>query len=307
MFSYTTEAFGDFEKHILSNRTGQALLACTPSHGSILVELSLNGIQLLDAPLTPEELRINRWYKNTLLYPFPNRLKDGHFHWAGKDYHFPINEPSTDTALHGFGATRKMQLLDQKTTKETASITLGSQYIGDNEAFPFPFDFQVKYELIANNSFLCTFRVTNKASQPIPMGLGWHPYFQISDSVESIELQLPKCSMVGIDQRMLPTGKLYEYKDFAKAKKIGATVLDNCFKLHESGEQSIFFSSKKGKFRYFQDANKFPYVQLFTPPYRTSIAIEPMSCNIDAFHNTDGLIVLEENGSWQGSFGLEAL
>ena len=113
--------------------------------------------------------------------------------------------------------------------------------------------------------------------------------------------------MVGIDQRMLPTGKLYEYKDFAKAKKIGATVLDNCFKLHESGEQSIFFSSKKGKFRYFQDANKFPYVQLFTPPYRTSIAIEPMSCNIDAFHNTDGLIVLEENSSWQGSFGLEAL
>jgi hypothetical protein len=32
-----------------------------------------------------------------------------------------------------------------------------------------------------------------------------------------------------------------------------------------------------------------------------------MSCNIDAFHNSDGLIVLEEGSSWQGSFGLEAV
>jgi len=37
---------------------------------------------------------------------------------------------------------------------------------------------------------------------------------------------------------------------------------------------------------------EYNYLQVFIPPDRMSIAIEPMTCNANAFNNKDGLITL---------------
>src|SRR5262249_31137198 len=29
-----------------------------------------------------------------ILFPFPNRIRDGRFSWQGKEYHLPANDPS---------------------------------------------------------------------------------------------------------------------------------------------------------------------------------------------------------------------
>ena len=44
---------------------------------------------------------------------------------------------------------------------------------------------------------------------------------------------------------------------------------------------------------------QFPYFQVFTPPHRESVALEPMSCNVDAFNNRQGLIALEPDKEWK--------
>ncbi|MGB0929923.1 MAG: hypothetical protein ACPGVB_04055, partial [Chitinophagales bacterium] len=54
---------------------------------------------------------------------------------------------------------------------------------------------------------------------------------------------------------------------------------------------------------YFQD-KVFPYFQIYIPPHRKSIAIEPMNCNIDAFNNGEGLTLLKVGQTWKGSFGV---
>ncbi|MCB0643138.1 MAG: hypothetical protein KDC44_15925, partial [Phaeodactylibacter sp.] len=49
---------------------------------------------------------------------------------------------------------------------------------------------------------------------------------------------------------------------------------------------------------------KYNFLQVFTPDHRQSIAIEPMTCNVDAFNNREGLIVLKPGEAHAASFGL---
>ena len=37
-----------------------------------------------------------------ILFPFPNRIRDGRFTWNGKEYRLPTNDPSGKNAIHGF-------------------------------------------------------------------------------------------------------------------------------------------------------------------------------------------------------------
>src|SRR5579871_4129739 len=35
-----------------------------------------------------------------VLFPFPNRIRNGRFTWQGKDYQLPLNDPSHRNAIH---------------------------------------------------------------------------------------------------------------------------------------------------------------------------------------------------------------
>ena len=48
----------------------------------------------------------------------------------------------------------------------------------------------------------------------------------------------------------------------------------------------------------------FPYFQVFTPPHRSSVALEPMSCTVDAFNNGGGLVRLMPGATWGASMEL---
>ena len=52
-------------------------------------------------------------------------------------------------------------------------------------------------------------------------------------------------------------------------------------------------------------AKHFPFFQVFTPPHRESIALEPMTCNVDAFNNGQGLVSLAADKSWKA--GMEVV
>lgn len=310
MYKHEIKPFGKFEKHTLYNEVSRCSISLVPQFGAYVLEVKLDGKSILDGVKTAEEMCINRWYKNTLLFPFPNRLENGVYEWDGKTYQFPINDLQTNSRLHGFGVDKKMEVPAILLEDEEATIHCQYMDVGDNEGFPWPFTFEVRFRIANPGTLEVEMLVQNDAEKKIPFGFGWHPYFQISDKIEQVQLKLPPCDLIGINEVMIPTGKRYTYQEFEQKKAIGVAVLDNCFALSEkNGIAEVFLDGEKGNLRYWQETGpgKFNFIQLFTPAGRDTIAIEPMTCNIDAFNNGEGLIELEPKEKVKARFGFELI
>lgn len=305
MFTHTKEPFGKWEKHVFQDETSGIAMELVPEEGACLLDLRFDGQSVLDGYRSPEELDINRWAKSNFLFPFPNRLNEGSYDWEGQIYQFEINDTLTNNALHGFGNQMPFELTYVELREKFCLITCTHENEGLHPAYPFPFRFEVQFRLQSDKQFDVRMSLTNLGQQTIPAGFGWHPYFTLGPSADACRLQLPSCELIGIDGRMIPTGKTYTYEEFAEGKNIGITVLDNCFTFKQ-GPIEWTLEGEAGTLAFRQDHGngKFNYLQLFTPPERKSIAIEPMSCNIDAFNNGDGLIVLFPRQTANARFGL---
>jgi len=134
--------------------------------------------------------------------------------------------------------------------------------------------------------------VTNNGQTNMPIGLGWHPYFQLTEHVNDTILTLADLDMIEIDKNMIPTGNKTPFSVFETPAAIDDFVLDNCFKIDkESKELNLSLQAENHRLIYSQKSD-IPFLQIFTPPHRKSIAIEPMTCNVDAFNNEDGLKIL---------------
>ncbi|MDX1666099.1 MAG: aldose 1-epimerase, partial [Saprospiraceae bacterium] len=278
-----------------------------PGRGSCLLDVRFKGISVLDAYETAEEVDFNRWAKNMPLFPFPNRLKEGRFSWKGKTYQFPVNDPQTGNALHGFGMDCEM-VIDKVTVEANQATAITSfHYRGEKDHYPFPFEVFFSFRMRNPHDFEIKSSFVNRGKSNMPLGFGWHPYFRLSEEVGELSLKLPPLRWIGVDADMIPTGKRYDYDAFLDKKPIGTEALDNCFAIPENTgmRTEVLLEGAGGQLKYWQEngGDKYNFIQLFTPPYRSSLAIEPMSCNIDAFNNGEGLIDLSPGEEASARFG----
>ena len=307
MFRQKIEPFGNWERRIFENKESGCRFSLVPEFGATVLELIFNGKNILDHYQSPEELEVGAWSKNAVLFPFPNRLKNGQYETDGKKYQFPINDNNTQNALHGLGHQKPFSVKHIELSSTEAKIICTYQDEGENESYPFPFVCKISFCIKTDNEFEVELFFQNNSQQRIPVGLGWHPYFILSEKINDCFLQMPTCQMIEVDEYMIPTGTKYDYSFFKKKKKIEKVVLDNGFKLKkENGRAAIIVEGDYGTLNYWQEVGHrlWNFVQVFTPPNRKSIAIEPMTCNIDAFNNRDGLILLESGEKIGGKFGL---
>jgi len=309
MFRHQLVSFGKYEKHIFQHASGKTLFSLVPGCGACLTDLVLHGRPVLDGCKTPVEASINNWGKSGMLFPFPNRLRDGRYEWGGEIFEFPVNDPATGTALHGLGMDKDIELIGYEVGENEATAVCQFQSEGDYPYYPFPFTFTAVFKIEHPGRLTITLAFRNDGDRALPAGLGWHPYFHLGyDQIKDTALQMPDCQLVGIDSAMIPTGKRYAYDEFAVSKKIGTTVLDNCFALPDAeGIAEIFLRRESHELRFWQETGpgKFNFLQVFTPAHRGSIAIEPMTCNIDAFNNGEGLAVIEPGAEIRAKFGME--
>ena len=288
MYQLEKTPFGPLEKwHVWNEVSGNAF-SFVPNFGSCLLDLQIGGKRIIEGCETPGELMANRWLKSALLVPFPNRLKFGTYEWDEKEYRFFLNDAITQNALHGFLMHQKMEITQSSLTKEHAVVSSAYAYDGNVEGYPFSFLFEVTYLIKEPNVFEVEMTFQNKSDTTIPVGLGWHPYFRLEDDINNLKLKMPASQMIGVDEYMIPTGKRYDYDDFETLKPLNATILDNCFAVNNTNKVAeAFLQTNTHRLRYWQETgdNKFNYLQVFTHPDRISIALEPMTCNIDAFNN----------------------
>lgn len=281
------------------------LFAVSPDYGARLTQLTLKNkgewYKLL-WEASSEDCKTGAWSKNEILFPFPNRIEDGTYEYEGVKYQLPINEKAFHNALHGMVRLAKFDVLEQNISGDKASITLSYKYSGNELYYPFAYTFNVTYKLESNTAFTIIFDVKNDGGDTLPFGIGWHPYFKLSESLDGVKLDIPKSDHLLLGERNLPTG---EEKPFDHTSlTMSEWNLDDCFRLKdgESAECRLFDEKLSLK---MTGSPEYRYLQLFTPEGEGCVAIEPMTSGVNVFNNKEGLRLLEAGDKFSVSFKIE--
>ncbi len=301
MFNISKKSSKGFEIMELMDSESGTVATITPSMGATLHSFSIqqnntaiNIIDFYESAADFEENVATKGFKSCKLSPFACRIKDASYQYQGNAYNikkFIIN----GSALHGLLYDAPFVVTNQSATTEDASITLTCEYKASDSGYPFCYTCAVTYQLKKNNELVITTNVTNNGNVTIPMQDGWHPYFTFGKSVNDLQLEFQSAEHVLFDESLLPNGKTEEYTTYTALKKIKDTFFDDCFLLNFSTCQPMCLlrdSAQKIQLEIRPDKS-YPYLQVYIPPHRNSIAIENLSAPPDAFNNGINLLHLQ--------------
>ncbi len=305
MFHVEESDFGNYRQYRFHHPELGHGFDIVPALGANVTAIRFGGTNVLEGAKSPEDILEGPWGNSDILFPFPNRLRDGRYFWRGRDYAFPLNNGVMGNAIHGLVRHLPFEPTRIELTTISASMSSRLDYPGTNPAYPFPFIFNVTFTITTQNEFIARFSVTNRHAESIPVGIGWHPYFRLAERADDHLIQFPPCARIDIDDRMIPTGTRSPYPDFQQEKPFGSTVLDTCFAVSPNETTSRITMKANGQTLAIESPRAtFPFFQIYTPPSRSSIAIEPMTCNIDAFRNGQGLVEVAPSipAAWTSEF-----
>lgn len=289
---------------IINNHT-QTRVEILPDHGALLHSFSvwLNGrdFNLIDNYSSGEELEatMTRSYKSAKLSPFPCRIREGKYDLNGKHYEFP-NKFSDGSAIHGLLFNAPFELTDEFMTEQNACVTLEYRYEASDPGFPFNYHCTVIYKLLANDTLEIATTVRNLDEERIPVADGWHPYFRLGGRVDDWQIRFLSKKMLEFSDQLIPTGRFEEVKDFIEGRLIGDLKLDNCFLLedHPSDEPVCVITNPENGLQFsFYVVTNYPYLQIYIPDDRKTMAIENLSAAPDCFNNHMGISLLRPEQS----------
>lgn len=121
----------------------------------------------------PEVLDNPYLYGMPILFPV-NRISGGRFFFDGREYSFPINEPSTGCHLHGTLHETEFSLVE----KTDSRVCCVYQADAQNPYLQFPHSFTVKIEYeLSKNGLRQTTMIKNLSESNMPVLLGFHTTF----------------------------------------------------------------------------------------------------------------------------------
>ena len=255
-------------------------------------EETINVIDGFSNPAEAIELML-RSFKSAKLSPFACRTKNAKYKFGEKNYKLSKYTAQKD-ALHGLLYDAIFSIKTCEAGNTSAFVVL--EYIYDNkeEGFPFCYKCEIEYKLAAGNTLEIITSITNMDTKLMPVADGWHPYFTLGGNINDYQLEFQSKEILEFEN-LIPTGKLSPFQEYGLAKKLGTTVFDNCFTLNFARGQPLCIirnAAKKVQIE-ISPSSSYPYLQIYTPAERNSIAIENLSAAPDAFNNSIGLKVLE--------------
>lgn len=271
-----------------------------PNLGASLQEFIFKTIVIIDG-ISIDEHGISDYattYKSSILFPFPNRIKDGIYEFNNKEYHLTINEVQLNNAIHGLVFDKAFTVNKTIAEKEHAIIELSFKSNGKLKGFPFKFRLILTYIISSKGEIILHFKVINLDDSPFPFGLGWHPYFK-SNALENSQISFSSKDHYNCSKRNIPIG--IEKSKLPHSFTLDQQSFDDAYSLNKAIAK---FEDEDYKLNLSFENNSDPYLQIYTPVHRKSIAIEPMTCTADSFNNKHGLQILSPKKSfdWKVKF-----
>ena len=256
--------------------------------GGSLQELILDGETVISSQ---ETVAYEVSYASSILFPFVNRIENGQYHFDEKLYQLDINKVEENNALHGLVYNKTFDLLNVAKSENAAIVNLQYKDEGDFAGFPFKYELNLEYGFSINSVEL-KIEVKNFDNRAYPFTLGWHPYFVSSNLSESY-LSVNCHRKILVNSQLIPTHE--EEVEIFDNSKIKDLELDDCFLM--DGEQLQFKTPDYHLNFTFSKTNN--YVQIYIPPNRKTIAIEPQTGAANSFNNHRGLKLLQPNESFE--------
>lgn len=254
-------------------------------------------------------------HRGALLAPWPNRVGDGRYPWAGRELQLDLSEVPRRTAIHGLVAWAAWEVAEQ----EDHRVVL-THRIWPSGGYPFLLDLSAEYAL-GPGGLTTTVTATNAGTSDAPYGCAPHPYLVAGPGrVDDWTVALPASAVLEVDaERLLPAdppatrtpdGDL----DLTGPTRLGPRQLDHAYTGLPVGEvEAVVTTADSSGVRISWDSGVLPWVQVHTADRpepaldRVGLAVEPMTCPPDAFRSGTDLVVLAPGDTHTASWTIGAV
>ncbi|HYG64308.1 MAG TPA: aldose 1-epimerase [Thermoanaerobaculia bacterium] len=259
----------------------------------------------------PDEFQGNRSYLvgGAILLPYANRIRgrlapDGRTvetEVLGRTVHLPANSggrrPGAERySMHGLLLDARPDDLRHRTSDGEDRVT--AAYRPGDFGGRWPSATEVTIEnVLRSDSFTLTVTARNTGGGPLPLGIGWHPYFALpAGPRQQARMRIPARgrAIVNDYDEVLPTGEVEPVADtpydfsMPGGRSLGDLYLDDCFVDLErtaAGEviAEVVDPAAAYGLRVVADSPFIRAIQVFAPPHRQIVVLEPQFNRADPF------------------------
>ncbi|MBO3100983.1 aldose 1-epimerase family protein [Cellulomonas fengjieae] len=249
----------------------------------------------------------------SLLFPWPNRVRGGHWAHDGIEHQLEVDEPELGNANHGFVREATFQV----TSRSARNVTVAT-VVEPRPGYPFEVALSTTYTA-QEAGVRVDHTICNLSPAPAPVALGAHPYVRVG-TVPADELRLTVLAdrHLPVDAALIPVRDepVDASVDLRDGRLVAGSDLNTCYHdlTAQDGEHRHHLAAPDGRAIEVWTDRSFGHVQVYVTdrfPQQgqrtTAIAVEPMTAAPDALNSGRGLRWLAAGQSWDLSWGLRAL
>jgi aldose 1-epimerase len=313
---YTAERVGRTVR--LSDTDRQVVVSIAPLRGNVTFEMKVKGQDVLHFPVASLEDPRAGQFGIPFLGPWANRLDEPAFYANGRRYAFDMELGNVrgSIPIHGFLGASEWQVVDVRADADAAWVTSRLEFFRSPlwmKQFPFAHTIEITHRLQDGVLEVRT-RIQNLSLEPMPVSIGFHPYFQLTDSPRDdwtiavgartqwllAENKIPTGETQPIE-RLFPDPQAVALKDYRLDHVFGDLVRD---------AQGRAVMSVKGRAQRLDVSMGPNYraVVIYAPgPDRSFICFEPMAGITNAMNAAHKglykeLQTIPAGGTWEESF-----
>ena len=236
-----------------------------------------------------------------LLHPWANRLAGLEYRAAGRDVRLDGASPilhfdSKGLPIHGVPWSK---LTWEVTASRTDTIEARLAWTGPEllAVFPFPHALELRVALAPGSLSLETALFAGPGAA-VPVAFGFNPYFALPGSRPQWRLRLPAMRRLQLDANGIPTGR--EEAAPAMDAPLADGSWDDGFALE--GETATLGISGGGLAISVDFLEGFGYAQVYAPPGKPFVALEPMTAPTSALTTGRGLRTVAPGDRYRTAF-----
>jgi aldose 1-epimerase len=305
----------------LADAAHQTEVSIARSIGHNAYAYKVKGVNYLWAPYPLDRLpRSPTFFGNPFMAPWANRLGAASFHANGRKYLLNPdlgNYVRDDDGLpmHGLivaSPAWELVALEADTGSASATCRLEFWRYPDLMAqFPFAHTISVTHRLKDGGMEVAT-RLENHAREPMPVSLGYHPFFQIHDAPRNAwKVHLPAREEMPLSAGCFPTGELRPLRlaDPAPLASLETIYLFPELERGPDGCAAFWIEGKNERITVVQGP-RYPVSVIYVPRGEDYICIEPMTATINALNpgphgRQEPVQTVAPGGTWQESFWIK--